>query len=285
MDAVTAARVAAKAALYAAALGGAGAVIWHALFGPAGAERTVRPWVAALALAGLLLVVLRLGLRGAGLTGEWSGLVDGEIARLLLAGPVGAAVAWREAGFALLALWALLPRLGPAPGLAGAAALVWSFTAVGHVSSLPRDWAAAMLAHLAMAAFWIGALLPLRRMARTDDPRAGAVAERFGQAAAWAVAALIVAGGLLAWRLVGDVETLVSTTYGWTLLAKLAAVGLLLSLAALNKLRLTPALRAGDAGAGARLARSIEWELAAVAAILLLTATLTIATTLPTPME
>ena len=280
MDAVTIARVAAKALLYAAALGGAGAVLWSAFLGPSGLRR-VRPLIGLLALAGLALVALRLGLRGAGLTGGWDGMTDIGIIELLLGGPVGAVAAWRAAGFALLALWAFAPRLGHAPGIAAASALVWSFTVVGHVSSLPRDWATTTLVHLAMVALWIGALLPLRRLALDGDARAGLAAEQFGQIAVWAVGALVLAGLALAWRLLGGWEPLLATAYGWTLLAKLAVVAGLLGLAALNKLRLSPALAAGDPAAGRRLARSIEWEVALVAIILTLTAVLTIVTPLP----
>ena len=280
LTAVDAARVAAKALLYAAALGGAGAVIWAAFLSDEPIRRA-RPWVAAAALAGLALVALRLGLRAAGLTGDWAGMADADILGLLLGGPVGAVAAWRGAGFALLALWALAPRLGHAPGLAGAFALAWSFSVVGHVSTLPRNWAVATLAHLAMAALWIGALWPLRTMARSGDPGAGPAAERFGRVAVWAVGVLAVAGAALAWRLLGGPGALFTTSYGWTLLVKLAVVAGLLGLAARNKLRLSPALAAGDPAAGRRLARSIEWEVAAVAAILVLTAVLTIVTPLP----
>jgi putative copper resistance protein D len=280
MDGVTLARVAAKALLYGAALGGAGAVLWAAFLAPA-EDRRIRPLVAAAALIGLALVGLRLGLRGAGLTGDWDGFTDVDMIGLLLETPVAAVAGWRAAGFGLLALWALVPRLGHAPGLAGAAALVWSFTVVGHVSQLPRDWAVTTLVHLGMVALWIGALWPLRRLALAGDPAAGPAAERFGRVAAWAVGALMVAGLALGWRLLGGLAPLVSTAYGWTLLAKLAVVAGLLGLAALNKLRLSPALAAGDPTAGRRLARSIEWEVAAVAAILTLTAVLTIATALP----
>ncbi|MGR3435833.1 MAG: copper resistance D family protein [Shimia sp.] len=280
MDAVTVARVAAKALLYASAIGGAGAVIWAAFLSSEPVRR-VRPWIAAVALLGLGLVVLRLGLRSAGLTGEWDGMMDADILTLLLGGPIGAVAAWRAAGFALLALWALGPRLGHATGLAGAFALVWSFTVVGHVSTLPRDWSVATLAHLGMVALWIGALWPLRVMAKAGDPAAGAAAERFGRIAVWAVGILVIAGVALGWRLLGGVGPLLTTSYGWTLLIKLAVVTGLLGLAAMNKLRLSPALAAGDSTAGRRLARSIELETAAVAVILTLTAVLTIVTPLP----
>lgn len=282
MDAVTITRVAAKALLYLATLGGAGAVLWSAFVAVEPARR-MRPWIGAVALVGLALVALRLGLRSAGLTGDWSGLTDTDIIGLLLGGPVGAVAGWRAAGFALLAVWAFAPRLGHAPGLAAAAALVWSFTTIGHVSSLPRDWSTATVVHLGMAALWVGALWPLRSLARVGDPRAGAMAERFGRIAIWGVGALVVAGLALGWRLLGGIGPVLTTPYGWVLLAKLAAVSALLSLAALNKLRLSPALAAGDPAAGPRLARSIEWEIAVVAIILTLTAVLTIVTALPSP--
>ncbi|WP_299821628.1 CopD family protein [uncultured Jannaschia sp.] len=257
-------------------------MLWAAFLAP-GEGRRIRPVVAVAALVGLSLIALRLGLRGAGLTGDWDGFTDTDMIGLLLETSVAAVAGWRAAGFGLLAVWALVPRLGHAPGLAGAAALIWSFTVVGHVSELPRDWATATLVHLGMVALWMAALLTLRRLARAGDPAAGPAAERFGRVAIWAVAALVLAGLALGWRLLGGgFAPLVTTAYGWTLLAKLAVVAGLLGLAALNKLRLSPALAAGDPTAGRRLARSIEWEVAAVAVILTLTAVLTIVTALPT---
>ena len=82
------------------------------------------------------------------------------------------------------------------------------------------------------------------------------------------VGAIYHAGGL--WAGAAD-----ETTYGRLLAVKLAVYLLLLGLAAFNRLRLAPALLAGDAGAGVRLRRSIGLEFAAVLIILATTAILT----------
>ena len=75
--------------------------------------------------------------------------------------------------------------------------------------------------------------------------------------------------------LTGNPLDALATEYGRLLAVKLVLFLLLLGLAAFNKLRLTPALLAGDAGAGIRLRRSIRLEFAAVSAILATTAILT----------
>ena len=58
----------------------------------------------------------------------------------------------------------------------------------------------------------------------------------------------------------------------------------MLGLAALNKLLLVPALRSGEAAAHSRLRRSIDWELAGVAAVLLVTSLMTTSLLLPDGM-
>ena len=65
--------------------------------------------------------------------------------------------------------------------------------------------------------------------------------------------------------LTGNPLDALATEYGRLLAVKLALFLLLLGLAAFNKLRLTPALLADDAGAGIRLRQSIRLELAVVA--------------------
>ena len=95
------------------------------------------------------------------------------------------------------------------------------------------------------------------------------------------VPALIVAGFWMAWLLVGDLRALISTGYGQALLLKVLFVGLLLILAAANKLRFVPAMLDGDTKAAQHLARSIEVEALIVLAVLTTTATLTTVLTLP----
>ena len=67
-------------------------------------------------------------------------------------------------------------------------------------------------------------------------------------------------------------------------MVKAGLVSGLLGLAALNKFRLVPALRRGETTAPLRLCRSIDWELAGVAAVLLATSLMTTSLLLPDGM-
>ena len=155
-----------------------------------------------------------------------------------------------------------------------------SYTRVGHSLDGPRWALGSLLAlHLLAVAYWVGALWPLRRAAAS--PSAAGLMHRFGVVATGVVGLLVAVGASFAWLMTGDLGALLGTAYGWTLLGKLALVAGLLGLAAHNKLRLTPALAQGDPAAAAALRRSIGWEIALVALILLATATLTTVTTPP----
>nr|WP_255569833.1 CopD family protein [Actibacterium sp. 188UL27-1] len=96
----------------------------------------------------------------------------------------------------------------------------------------------------------------------------------FGSVAMAVVPGLMLAGVMLAWQLVGDLSALIATGYGQALLLKIALVGLLLTVAAMNKLRLVPHLRSGVT-TGQPLAHAITLEWITVAAILFVTAALT----------
>ena len=91
----------------------------------------------------------------------------------------------------------------------------------------------------------------------------------------------MVVGLVFAWLMTGSVAALLTTAYGWTLLAKLGVVTGLMALAALNKWRFVPALTTGAPTAASHLRRSIQIEAIAVVIILLATATLTSITTPP----
>ncbi len=121
--------------------------------------------------------------------------------------------------------------------------------------------------------------MPLRKAALT--PNGADLLHHFGNVAAYGVAVLIVAGAALAWLLSGSVAALFGTAYGLVLLVKVVIVSALLGLAALNKLRFVPALRAEKRGAEIALRRSISMEMLAVVLILFTTATLTSVTTPP----
>ncbi|MEL7518990.1 MAG: CopD family protein, partial [Pseudomonadota bacterium] len=172
------------------------------------------------------------------------------------------------------------PGIGRWIALMGSVAVAISFMQVGHTLGDPRMPLAALLTlHLLAVALWVGALVPLRQAA--NSPEGADLLHRFGLIAAYAVGLLIAAGVVLSWLLSGSLSALFGTAYGWALLTKVALVTGLLGLAALNKWRLVPALRAGDANATSALRSSISVEITVVVLILLVTAAITSVTTPP----
>ena len=232
----------------------------------------------ALALLALLAAGFGFLLRGAAMAGDVSGMADPEMLGLLWQNPPGTRLLLLASGLILIFAGLRAPRIGSWIAAAGGVLALWSFTRIGHVPDAGPVWLEALLVlHLAAAAFWIGILSPLRRLAGASESLSDAAAlrHRFGRIAAVTVPLLIAAGVVMAWRLLGDVAALTTTGYGLTLLAKIAAVVVLLGAAAHNKLRFVPAMWRGDPVAAARLRRSIAIEWLAVCAILLVTATLT----------
>ncbi len=245
-----------------------------------GTRRSVRRVTAGAAILAAATMLLRLDIRAGRISGMGiDGMLDPVMIGLVWDSQLGSSIALRGVGLALVLL-VLVPQVWAIWIAAGGAALVaLSYAQVGHSLGEPRWLLAALLAvHLLAAAYWVGALWPLHRGARLPG---ATVLHRFGTIASITVAILIVVGGTFAYLMIGDLAGLFGTAYGLTLLAKVAVVGLLLGLAALNKLRLVPAVAAGRPGAADALRRSIGWEMAAVAVILLATATLTSITTPP----
>ncbi|NIA67968.1 hypothetical protein HBA54_05125 [Pelagibius litoralis] len=234
---------------------------------------TVLVAVALLAsLAGLFATVALLN--GLGLAGGF----DAELWSLVAGTAAGDAVWVRLLGLAVLLPGLVFARLRLPAAVLGGLAVAASFGFVGHVQDDQHSFLlhALLMLHLLAIAFWIGSLWPLWRLAAAPDrERVAAVMERFGRLGVYFVACLLAAGIVLTWLLLDGFLPLFTTSYGLMLLAKLALVGGLLLLAALNKWRLVPVLAAADAGAGVRLRLSITAEICLVAAILSVTALLT----------
>ena len=108
-----------------------------------------------------------------------------------------------------------------------------------------------------------------------DLAKIGAASARFGAVAVFVVIGMVAAGATLLWLLLGGFGDLPGSAYGRFAALKLALVAGLLCLAAFNKLRLTPRLLHGDAGAVRSLRTSIRFELLFGALILTVTAALT----------
>ena len=241
------------------------------------------------AVAGIVATLLGLGVRAARLSGTGlSGMTDPMMLQIVWEGAVGTAVASRIAGLGAVAVGLMAFRHRPGAVLIGVGALATavSYTFVGHATEAPRLLLATVLVlHLLMASVWFGSFAPLIGAARGFSQRdAAALLQAFGRSALWGVAVLAAAGAIFAAVLVRSPAGLFDSAYGRLLLVKLGAVAVLLGLAALNKLRLVPALEFGRDRARTRLVRSIRMEAAAVILILVVTATLTSVATPPARM-
>ena len=283
IDGLVVLAIVAKAIDYGAALLAMGGVLFSLVFAKhaeASVLRLARQLAVAAALVGLAVLAVRFGIRAARISGMgFEGATDPMMLGFVWESPLGTAAIWRGVGeLAILAV--LIPRAGQWIALTGSLAVAISFAQVGHALGEPRAALASLLVlHLVAAAFWVGALIPLRRTALT--PAGADILHYFGNIAAFGVATLIIAGTSLAWLLSGSVTALFGTAYGIGLLLKVAIVAVFLGLAAFNKVRLVPALRAEKPGATHALRRSILLEILAVALILLATATITSVTTPP----
>ena len=280
MDAATIATVAVKVLAYLASFGAGGTALALGTLSTLDGDTTrfVRRFGLACALAAGLASAALVPMGAVYLAGgSWTGAADPALTGMVMASPVGESLVVRVAGLAVVAVFFVSPRAPRFVAFAGAAVVCGSFALRGHVLAEPRVILAALVTvHLLGLAFWIGGFAPLHRMAgRTDSITAGIAAAEFGRRALWVVLALAAAGVGLAVLLAGNPLDALESPYGRLLAVKLAVFVLLLGLAAFNKLRLTPALLAGDAGAGARLRQSICLELAAVTAAAAATALLT----------
>ena len=251
-------------------------------------DRTRRLTVA-FAVLGLVATILAFSLRGANLPGDVSGMIDPEMLGILWTTPVGTALLLRLAGLSLLIVGLFMGRVGGRVGvwvsMLGGIVAIWSFDQIGHVSGLDATLLdVALMAHLLAASLWISVLTPLKRLASSPDTYASAadLGHRFGVIASVTVPLLIIVGGYMAYQLVGSFSALTGTGYGLALIIKVLLVGLLLGLAAANKLRFIPALRIGDPEAANHLSKSISVEWLVILAVLGTTAVLTTSLTLPT---
>ncbi len=134
--------------------------------------------------------------------------------------------------------------------------------------------------HVAAALVWVGGLVALtvtiKGQRRSTPP--SAIAEevrRFSTVATWSVVLLAVAGTILAWSQVRGPEAFTSTSYGWTLAAKVGVALGLMGIGAYNKRILVPSLTNGDyPGAWDRLTRTLRLEVVGLTVVLAITAAL-----------
>jgi copper transport protein len=127
----------------------------------------------------------------------------------------------REAAVAAVAL-ALVTRR-PRLALALLAPVAAAEAASGHAASLGALALLSMTLHILAAGLWVGGLIVLALVLPGAQRRdAIATLGRFGRLAAASVAVLLVTGLYSAGLQVASADALLSTTYGWALVAKLA---------------------------------------------------------------
>lgn len=159
---------------------------------------------------------------------------------------------------ALVAIAALWRAIAPhAVTAAASLAALGSYLLDGHQRSVEPTWVLTVgdAVHLVGAATWAAGLVllvaTLRATRRADDPvGAATVVARFSRVALWSVVVLALAGSAMSFPLVRGVDALTSTAYGWTLLAKVGLVVVVVVIAAYNRQQLVSRIRAAAVPAG-----------------------------------
>ncbi|MDE5445462.1 copper-binding protein [Bradyrhizobium sp. CSA207] len=136
-----------------------------------------------------------------------------------------------------------------------------SLAMTGHAATAPPEvlMRLAIFFHGLGVAFWIGALAPLVAVVSKPTAATLPVVNRFSSLAVPVVGMLALTGLVLAIVQLEKLSALVETRYGLILSIKLALVLTLLTLAAINRFRLTPAL-ARDRKTAPALKRAILCE-------------------------
>lgn len=255
----------ARVALYIGLFVGAAGAFFFAWVAPAPPPAKAVSVIQACIAVGGVAAILALGLQGLDLLG-------------LPLSELGIVETWQVAGMStyahtiVAALVALLmgllgfnrvrwiARIGSAGALLGVGV---AFALSGHASRAAPEYLSwfVVFIHAVTIAFWVGSLVPLFFVMGRSDQWSLAALNRFSRAIPWAIAPLLVSGGLLIVIQLDTPADLWTTDYGWILLAKLSAVMGLFVLAIVNRYRLTPMAQV-DLAAGARhLQRLIAAEL------------------------
>ncbi len=236
---------------YGGALLAVGLAVFLAAAHDGGPERpALRRLLRVAAGVGAAGILLELPVRAALATGLGpDAITESGVAGQLLGDRVGIGMA-----VALLTLLFLAVDGGGDALLAGGSVLALgsALAIAGHTATTsPQVLAIASDAvHAGAGAVWfggvVGVLVVVTARRRAGTP-AAAVVLRFSGIAAGALGAVTVGGLALGWSEVRSLDALTSTAYGQLLMAKVAIVGLVALLGALNRFRLLPVIEARDA--------------------------------------
>lgn len=257
----------------------AGMAIFIAIFGrqSGSALASVRQIAFGSAVAAIVLVTVHYSLEAARMAGELAGVLDFSLQQLVFDSPMGAAFGARIAGLALIAI--SIRREGArwmSVAIVGVVAVIGGFLFVGHTASDPMRVRLAILLslHLAVVAFWFGALVPLNIVSRSEATKVtAAIVDRFSRIATVWVPAILLAGVAMTLILV-DRWLVFAEAYGWLLILKFTGFAALMILAGLNKWRYGPAI-ATTPGVIVAFRRAVAVEYALICAVLIATAVMT----------
>lgn len=230
------------------------------------------PWALRGSLLGLAAsaALVLTALADAGLA---TGLAQPPVAGLRSAATL--VIAAVEAGCFAVAAAALRLRR-PGPSVLPLIGVVLAEAVRAHPDGIvPVAGALLTFCHVLPAVLWAGMLLYVLRAGyawRADPPAMRGLIRLYGNAAAWLVSVVVVTGVISALVLV-PLGSLLTTAYGWFVIAKAALVGVAICLAVAGRFWLR-----GDREAGQGPARATRLECATLAAVLAVTGVLTVIT-------
>jgi copper resistance protein D len=186
------------------------------------------------------------------------------LSQILLATPIGWALIVRLVAIGLIAILPARPLLLAGPASVALASLAW--TGHGSASEGVPGWIhlGSDILHLLAAATWLGALASFLAGAirKPSDVDLSQRLAQFAWPGSVIVAVLVVTGFFDLIMIVGlpGLSTLLATTYGSLLAAKLALFAAMLVMAGINRWKLTPMLRATPADTLGKLRMALASE-------------------------
>jgi len=231
--------------------------------------RIVGTWIV---VAAVLFTLAAQSADAGRMSGELAGVFDASLQRLNWSSDAASASLLRIFGCILIVVGL---RAGYSLTLFGALLAVISFSMTGHTTASEHRWLLGGLLslHVAIAAYWLGALSALTIVVKRESSLAAV--ESFSLHATRSVPLLGIAGIAMAVLLLPSFSALL-TPYGLGIVGKATGFTLMIALAALNKLRWLPAMRAGDAQSKNAFARTVKAEYIVAVVVLTITASLAI---------
>ena len=215
--------------------------------------------------------------------GDFKSIIDTQLIELTLETISGKAALLSLLGFILIYFSCLKQSiLFYILSFLGVSSILLSFVIFGHSTKHGLIGQFLIIIHLVGLSYWIGSLLPLKKMCNSIEcEKLKRVAHLFGIYAFGYVGVLILAGLIFSYILLGDISSLVTTDYGKVLLIKMIIVSMLLSLGAMNKFKIIPSLFNNQNLGLKKLNNYIKIEIFCVLLILFFTSLLTTSLTLP----